>query len=63
MNTIDPDQSVKPIKEITEALWDYIYSKGDVKLTTGQDLVIDALLTKIKEVCDENLTKQPANLA
>lgn len=63
MSTIDPNYSVKPIKEITEVLWDYIYSKGEVKLTTGQDLVIDALLTKIKEVCDENLEKQPAALS
>ena len=54
----DSDFTFKPIRELTEVLWDYIYERDQgLVLTPAQDNVINALLSQIKELCDENLPK------
>ncbi len=47
---------VKPIKELSKVLWDYIFDGSHgLNLTPAQDQVINALLSQIQTLCDEKL--------
>lgn len=48
------EHAIKPIEEINDLLFDYIFDAGRVDLTPGQSAVISGLLAKIGEICDEH---------
>ncbi|MAH55127.1 MAG: hypothetical protein CL531_02575 [Aestuariibacter sp.] len=55
MKTFDAKDAITPIKELTDVLWDYIYSTGSISLSNAQSVVIDTLLKQIQELCDEQI--------
>jgi|ETNmetMinimDraft_18_1059904.scaffolds.fasta_scaffold446040_1 hypothetical protein len=52
------DHAIKPIEEINDILFDYIFDAGRVELTPGQSAVISGLLNKIGEICNEHKSVQ-----
>ena len=52
------DHAIKPIEEINDMLFDYIFDAGRVELTPGQSAIISGLLNKIGEICNEHKLDQ-----
>lgn len=57
------ESAIAPIKEINDILFDYIFANGGLKLTPSQSAVIDGLITKIGEICDEHAPEQKPRAA